>query len=86
MAANVSRLVRLPEVMAATGLRSTSIYSRAKAGLFTPPIKITSRCSAWPEREIAAINAATIAGKSDEEIREVVKSLVEARTASAKSI
>lgn len=74
------RLIRLPQVMQATGLRSSCIYARAKAGLFTPPIKLTARSSAWPESEVAAINHATIAGKSEADMRELVKQLVAARS------
>jgi len=69
------RLMRLPDVMAATGLRSTSIYDHAKRGIFTPPVKLTARSSAWPETEIAAINSARIAGKSDDDIRALVREL-----------
>lgn len=76
------RLIRLPQVMDAMGLRGTTIYAKAKAGLLTPPIKLTPRSSAWPESEIAAINSAIIAGKSEYEIRQLVKLLVAARNVS----
>lgn len=80
MAHAVLRLIRLPQVMDATGLRSTSIYARAKAGLLTPPIKLTPRSSAWPEHEIAAVNAAIIAGASDDELRALVRQLIVERS------
>lgn len=73
------RLIRLPQVMDAMGQKTTAIYGRVKAGLMTPPIKLTSRSSAWPELEIIALNQAIIAGKTDDEIRELVKQLVAAR-------
>lgn len=76
----IPRLIRLPEVMDAMGLRSTAIYAKVKDGLLTPPIKLTERSSAWPESEIAALNAAIIAGKSTEELRQLVKQLVAARS------
>lgn len=37
------------------------------------------RQTGWPSSEVAAINAARIAGKSDEEIRELVLKLEAAR-------
>lgn len=77
------RLIRLPQVMDAMGLRATSIYARAKAGLITPPIKLTPRSSAWPESEIVAINHALIAGKSEDQLRELVRQLIEARSHSS---
>jgi len=49
----------------------------------TPPVKLGERCAAWPLHEIAAINAARIAGKSDEEIRELVTQLEQQRMAKA---
>lgn len=73
------RLLRLPQVMDAMGLRATSVYARVKMELLTPPIKLTPRSSAWPESEIAAVNSALIAGKSDDQIRRLVKDLVAAR-------
>ncbi|HZO22358.1 MAG TPA: hypothetical protein VFB37_07610 [Steroidobacteraceae bacterium] len=50
-----------------------------KQELLTPPIKLTKRASAWPEHEVEAVNAAKLAGKSDAEIRDLVKILTAAR-------
>lgn len=49
----------------------------------TPPVKLGERCAAWPAHEVAAINTARIAGKSDEQIRELVTQLEQQRTAAA---
>ena len=73
------RLARLPRVKELSGLQTTSIYAQAKDGLFPPPIKLTARASAWVESEIAAVNAARIAGKGDTEIRALVAQLVARR-------
>jgi prophage regulatory protein len=69
--------------MAATGLARPTLYARVKAGLLPPPIKIGIRASAWPADEVAAVNAARIAGKSDADIRMLVARLVGNRTAEA---
>jgi prophage regulatory protein len=37
----------------------------------------------WPANEVAALNAARIAGKSDDEIRQLVRKLEAARKAMA---
>jgi prophage regulatory protein len=74
-----TRLLKLPQVCDLTGLRITAIYGQAKSGLFTPPVKLTARSSAWPEHEVAAINRARTAGKSDGEIRALVAQLVAQR-------
>lgn len=68
----MNNLLRLPAVMERTGLARPTVYLRAKQGLFPRPVKLGSRMAAWPENEVAAINAARIAGKSDDEIRQLV--------------
>ena len=69
-------ILRMPAVKAETGHRShASIYNAIKAGLFTSGVAIGQRSKGWPENEVTAINQARIAGKSDAEIRELVKRL-----------
>ncbi len=46
------RLLRLPEVEDTTGLKRSTIYQKAKQGLFPKPVKLTERSSAWRESEI----------------------------------
>jgi len=58
------------------GYRShASIYGLIRVGLWTQPVKIGERSSGWPDDEVKAINAARIAGASDEQIRELVTQL-----------
>ena len=69
-------ILRMPQVKASTGHRShNSIYSAIRAGLFTKQVSIGQRAVGWPASEVEAINAARIAGKSDEEIRSLVVDL-----------
>ena len=69
-------IYRMPVVKSETGHRShASIYNAIKAGLFTKPVQIGQRAVGWPSDEVQAINAARIAGKSETEIRELVKRL-----------
>jgi prophage regulatory protein len=70
-----------PSVTERMSLGVTTVYDQVKHGLLPRPIKLTQRSSAWPEDEIAAVVAARIAGKSDAEIRSLVKSLMAARIA-----
>lgn len=70
------KILRLPSVKAEMGHRSdASIYNAIRAGLFPVGVQIGQRARGWPDYEVEAINAARVAGKSDEEIRELVKSL-----------
>ncbi|MFZ2336375.1 MAG: AlpA family phage regulatory protein [Sideroxyarcus sp.] len=79
----MNNLLRLPAVMNATGQTRSTLYLRIKQRLMTPPVKLGERCAAWPAHEVAAINTARIAGKSDEEIRELVTQLKQQRAANA---
>lgn len=66
-------ILRMPAVKAETGHRShASIYNAIKAGLFTRPVPIGMRSVGWPADEVRAINAARVAGNSDDEIRQLV--------------
>ncbi len=69
-------ILRLPAVKAETGHRShASIYNAIRAGLFTNPVPIGQRAVGWPDDEVKAINAARVAGASDEQIRTLVTQL-----------
>lgn len=69
-------ILRLPSVKAEMGHRSdASIYNAIRAGLFPVGIKIGQRARGWPDYEVKAINTARVAGKSDDDIRELVKFL-----------
>jgi len=77
---NDTTLLRLPDLRIEQGKRSrSSLYNDIQNGLLTAPIKIGRQAVAWPAGEIAAINRARIAGKSDDEIRALVTELHEAR-------
>ena len=74
-------IIRLPSVKQETGHRSdASIYNAIREGLFTRGVAIGQRCRGWPSYKVKAINATRIAGKSDAEIRELVKTLQAKRT------
>ncbi|MEI6760157.1 MAG: transcriptional regulator [Betaproteobacteria bacterium] len=67
---------RLPAVKAEFGWRSdASAYNSIRAGLLTAGVAIGQRSRGWPDFEVKAIAAARIAGKSDEEIRNLVRVL-----------
>ena len=69
-------ILRIQAVKIETGyLSHASIYNNVKLGLFTVGVKIGQRSVGWPSQEVFAINAARIAGKSDDEIRQLVNRL-----------
>jgi prophage regulatory protein len=76
-------ILRRKQVEACTGLARSTIYDRVKSGTFTAPVSLGARAVGWPSHEIEALNAARIAGKSDEEIRALVAKLEAARQTAA---
>ncbi len=74
-------ILRLPEVKRVHGHKSdASIYNAIRDGLHTTGVSIGQRAKGWPDYEVNAIIAARIAGKTDAEIRELVKALHAKRT------
>jgi prophage regulatory protein len=45
-------ILRLPEVIARTGLGRTSLYRRIGAGAFPPPVKLGPRAVGWRESDV----------------------------------
>jgi prophage regulatory protein len=75
----IDPLLRRPAVQQLTGMSRATIYRRIKQGLFVPPVPNGGAISTWPASEIAAINAARIAGKSDAAIKALVADLGRSR-------
>ena len=75
------QILRLPSVKGRIGHKSdASVYNDIRAGLFTAGVSIGQRAKGWPDYEVDALIAARIAGKTDAEIRELVKVLHAKRT------
>ena len=75
----VEQILRRPRVEEASGYSRSTLYLRITQGLWPKGVGIGSRAVGWPASEVAAINAARIAGKSDDEIRALVAQLHSAR-------
>jgi prophage regulatory protein len=72
-------ILRIPTVKSESGLSRSTIYLRISQGLWTKPVSLGARAVGWPSDEVEAINAARIAGITDDEIRVLVKKLEAAR-------
>ena len=68
-------ILRRKQVQVESGYSRSTIYLRITQGLCTKPISLGVRAVGWPAREISALNAARIAGKSDDDIRALVTRL-----------
>lgn len=49
---STERLIRIGAVAARIGLSRATIYRLVEAGKFPAPVRITSRCIAWPESAV----------------------------------
>lgn len=68
-------ILRRKQVEAETGYSRSTIYLRISQGLWPRQISLGARAVGWPASEIVALNAARIAGKSDDQIRALVRQL-----------
>ena len=75
----LNTILRISKVIAETGLARSTIYLRVSQGLWPKPISLGARSIGWPAREVGELNAARIAGKTDDEIRQLVQKLERAR-------
>lgn len=84
-------IVRPESAFARCGFRPSKGYKDAKAGIFPPPVVLSTtksgqpRASGFLSDELDAWIAAKAAGASDEELRALVRELVAARKPSATS-
>lgn len=70
------KLIKKPKALDALAESNSTFYSNISKGLVTPPIRLGTQSVAWPQHEIEAIVSARIAGKSTEEIKQLVTKLV----------
>lgn len=69
-------LLRIQNVKFETGERSNAtVYSNIREGIFPRPVQIGKRSVGWPDYEVKAVCAARIAGKTNAEIKDLVRYL-----------
>lgn len=68
-------ILRRKQVQAESGYSRSTIYLRISQGLWPKPVSLGPRAVGWPAAEVSALNAARIAGKSDDDIRALVVKL-----------
>jgi prophage regulatory protein len=76
---NHSRIVRRKSVLELLQISRSNLYQKIEKGLWPAPIQLGARAVAWLSNENEQVLAAMIAGQSPEEIKQLVKNLVEAR-------
>lgn len=58
------KFIRLPDVLARTGLKRANLYLLMQRGGFPEPVKISSRSNGWVESEVEAWIEARIAERN----------------------
>jgi prophage regulatory protein len=80
------KILKKPEIRLINGLSSTGQFEQQRDGLLTPYINLSKRSVGLPEHEVVTILAARAIGKSDDEIRLLVKALIKQRETSANDL
>jgi prophage regulatory protein len=73
------RVLRLREVLAATGYSRSTIYRLMTERLWPKAVNLSKGCIGWPESEVAAMMHARIAGRDSVAIMALVAKLEMAR-------
>jgi len=73
-------LSRQPDVLKSFSFKKSTLYNRIKEGLMVPPVSLGGTSVAWPEHELQAILRAMCAGKSPDEIKQIVTELIAKRS------
>lgn len=76
---HTTTFIRPAQLAARRSISETTVYRDIARGLLPRPVRISSRAVGFPADEIAALDAALIAGRTDIELRAIVKDLERAR-------
>lgn len=69
------QLLGLSTVLVRRQRTRNSHYHDIRIGLFIRGVKVGGRCVAWPAHEVDQLNAARVAGWSEQKIRDLVRKL-----------
>lgn len=68
-------MIRLSDVLQMTGWGRSTHYNRINDGLFIKPVSLGARAAGYPLNEVEQILSYMIAGKTQDEIRQLVSHL-----------
>ena len=70
------QIIRREEAQNSFAVSRANFYKKVGSGLYPPSISLGDRAVGWIESEIQTVLKALTLGKSETEIREIVKDLV----------
>lgn len=73
------RIIRQREVLELFGISRSGLYQKLKDGSFPRQINIGARAVGWLESEVMTVFYAMVAGKKNEQIKVLVRELLESR-------
>jgi prophage regulatory protein len=76
---NFPKLVRRPALLELLQISKSTLYTKIQNGLWPAPVSLGLRAVAWISIENEQMLAAIIAGQTQEEIKQLVKTLEENR-------
>lgn len=74
-------ILRRASIQSQYGIANSTQYRLIKAGLWPTPIHLGLRAVGWLEAEVNAVVSARAAGRTDDEIKKLVKDLIVGRKA-----
>lgn len=74
-----TKIIRRPDVLDMTGWSKSTLYNRINDGLFIKPVSLGLRSVGFPLGEVEQIIKYMVAGKSQDELRQLVSFLTENR-------
>lgn len=77
------KIIRKPEVLSLLCVSETSLYRQINAKSFPPSFSLGCRAVGWYEHEINAVIKARAAGKTEDQIKTLVDTLISARIEAA---
>jgi len=85
-ASTTYQIIRKPEVLRQTGFSRSTLHTRIKQQRFVSPIPLGERAVGFVASEVNSCVAAMIAGKSQDEMKALVASLIEQRKTALEAI
>ncbi|TDR27862.1 helix-turn-helix transcriptional regulator [Hydromonas duriensis] len=76
-------ILRIKAVKELIGVGFSTIHYHVSIGLYPKPIKLGEKMSGWLTSEVLAIQAARVAGQTNEQIKALVQRLENERTQAA---
>ncbi|WAJ69751.1 helix-turn-helix transcriptional regulator [Catenovulum adriaticum] len=75
-----NRFIKQPEILERFNISKSTMYNRINSGLFPKPCSLGDRAVAWLESDLNTIFNAIVAGKSNEELKNIVTELHSSRS------